>query len=51
MEKDCGDAVFNMKSPPPRNGEGAPSLSEINQRLEAVRKKIAVLAQVVGLRK
>jgi hypothetical protein len=44
MEKDCGDAIFITKEP-------APDLSDISQRLERVRKKLAVLAQLVGQRK
>ena len=47
MEKDCADAIIRKS---PGSGE-APTLSEIHQRLDAVRKKIAVLAQVVGQRK
>ena len=47
MEKDCADAIIRKS---PGSGE-APTLSEIHQRLDAVRKKIAVLAQVIGQRK
>lgn len=44
MTKDCGDAVFNNKSP----STAAPSLPDIAKKLERVRKKLAVLQQVAA---